>query len=94
MTDRVNCAMFEKPAPIFQTDAFYDAGDKGCASNILADIRQMIGALQAAQHLEIRSTEPSIAIDLAAWCRLTGHLLIAQQPASDGARHYLIQRKQ
>ena len=86
--------MSAKPKPIFEAEAFYDAGDQGCASNILADIRQMLQVLQPAQQLEIRSTEPSVAIDLAAWCRLTGQLLVAQQPASDGARHYLIQRKQ
>lgn len=94
MTYEVVCAVPKQPTPVFEVTAFYDAGDQGCASNILADIRQLVQTLQPNQHLEIRSTEPSVAADLPAWCRLTGHLLAAQQPANDGATHYLIQRKQ
>ena len=37
--------------------------------------------------LEIRATDPSVAVDLAAWCRLTGHTLVTQE----GDR-YLIRR--
>jgi hypothetical protein len=49
--------------------------------------------LSPGQRLEIRSSEPSVAVDLPTWCRLTGHQLIAEQLAEDNARRYLVRRK-
>jgi TusA-related sulfurtransferase len=40
------------------------------------------------QTLEIHATQPSVAGDLPAWCRLAGHTLIEQKDA-----YYLIRRK-
>jgi tRNA 2-thiouridine synthesizing protein A len=54
----------------------------------LDDIADLIGRLSSGQTLEIRATDPSVAVDLAAWCRLTGHTLLTQQ----GDR-YLLRRK-
>ena len=69
----------EATASNFGADAFYDAGDKGCGSGPLDDIADLIGRLSSGQTLEIRATDPSVAVDLAAWCRLTGHTLLTQQ---------------
>ncbi len=44
--------------------------------------------LTPGQTLEVRATDPTVVVDLPAWCRLTGHTLIDQQ----GDR-YLIRRK-
>jgi TusA-related sulfurtransferase len=73
---------------IFGADAFYDAGDKGCAAGPLDEIADLMGRLASGQALEIRTTDPSVAVDLPAWCRLTGHTLVTQE----GDR-YLIRRK-
>ncbi len=79
------------PAPnvsIFGAEAFYDAGEKGCAAGPLDEIADLMRHLPSGQTLEIRATDPSIAVDLAAWCRLTGHTLVSHQ----GDR-YLLRRK-
>jgi 5-methyltetrahydropteroyltriglutamate--homocysteine methyltransferase len=44
--------------------------------------------LEAGQTLEVRATDPSVAIDLPAWCRLTGHQLVSQQE-----ERYLLRRQ-
>ena len=72
----------------FGVDAFYDAGDKGCGAGPLDEIADLMRPLAPGQTLEIRATDPSVAVDLAAWCRLTGHTLVTQE----GDR-YLIRRK-
>ena len=72
----------------FGADAFYDAGDKGCGDGPLDDIALLIRKMRAGQTLEIHATEPSVAVDLPAWCRLTGHRMVEQ--AGD---HYLVRRK-
>jgi tRNA 2-thiouridine synthesizing protein A len=59
-----------------QADAFYDAGDRGCASGALDAIADCMRRLAPNQTLEIRATDPSVTVDLTAWCRLTGHTLV------------------
>ncbi len=73
---------------ILGADAFYDAGDRGCAAGPLDDIADLMRHLLSGQTLEIRTTDPSVSVDLAAWCRLTGHTLVTQQ----GDR-YLLRRR-
>jgi tRNA 2-thiouridine synthesizing protein A len=69
-------------------DAFYDAGDKGCGDGPLDDIAALIRAMAPGQTLEIRATEPSVTVDLPAWCRLTGHSLVLHEDD-----RYLVRRK-
>lgn len=69
-------------------DAFYDAGDRGCAAGPLDEIAELMRRLPSGETLEIRTTDPSVSVDLAAWCRLTGHTLVTQE----GDR-YLLRRK-
>jgi TusA-related sulfurtransferase len=73
---------------IFGADAFYDAGDMGCADGPLDEIAALVRRLSPGQTLEIRATDPSVATDLPAWCRLAGQELASQQ----GDR-YLIRRR-
>ena len=75
-------------ASLLGADTFYDAGDRGCAAGPLDDIADLMRRLPSGQTVEIRTTEPSVAVDLAAWCRLTGHTLVKEQ----GDR-YLLRRK-
>ena len=74
-------------APLFATDQFYDAGDKGCAFGPMDEIAALIRKLTSGQLLEINATDPSVAFDLAAWCRMTGNALVDQR---DG--HYLVRK--
>ncbi len=64
---------------ILGADAFYDAGEKGCAAGPLDEIADLMRHLPSGQTLEIRASDPSVAGDLAAWCRLTGHTLLTHQ---------------
>lgn len=75
-------------AALFNADEFYDAGDKGCASGPMDEIAAIVRGMQAGQTLEVHATDATVAVDLTAWCRMTGHRLIEQQGS-----HYLIQHK-
>ena len=55
----------------------FDGGDLDCGSGLLLQIRRRIDPLAVGQLLEIRSTEPSVAEDLPAWCRMTGNDLVS-----------------
>ena len=74
--------------PIFGADRLYDAGDKGCASGPMDDIAALVRKLDAGQTVEILATDPSVAVDLAAWCRMTGNILVEQRDS-----HYLVKKK-
>ena len=80
--------MSDPPVSTWQADAFYDAGDQGCASGALDAIADCVRRLAPNQTLEIRATDPSVTVDLSAWCRLTGHSLMMH--AED---RYLIRHK-
>jgi len=57
----------------FEPAVRFDGGDLDCGSGLLLQIRRRIDLLDPGQLLEIHSTEPSVAEDLPAWCRLTGN---------------------
>ena len=57
---------------------FYDAGAKSCTEGPLEEISRLIRQLNSGQTLEVHATNPSVARDLPAWCRLTGHELVNQ----------------
>jgi tRNA 2-thiouridine synthesizing protein A len=80
--------MNDDATSILHADAFYDAGDRGCASGALDSIADCMLRLNTNQTLEIRATDPSVTVDLTAWCRLTGHTLVTHS----GDR-YLIRHK-
>ncbi len=74
-------------APIFDADQFYDAGDKGCAMGPMDEIAAIVRAMAGGQTLEIHASDPTVAVDLSAWCRMTKNTLLE---ARDG--HYLIRK--
>ncbi|MCK6576739.1 MAG: sulfurtransferase TusA family protein [Anaerolineae bacterium] len=76
------------PVSIFEANAFYDAGDKGCADGPLDEIAAVLHRLEPGQTLEVRATDPSVATNLRAWCRLAKHELVTHE----GDR-YFIRRK-
>ena len=84
----LSCEVPAQAAGLLGADAFYDAGDKGCAAGPLDEIAAQMRRLAPGQTLEIRATDPSVTNDLPAWCRLAGHELVTHQ----GDR-YLIRRR-
>jgi tRNA 2-thiouridine synthesizing protein A len=71
-----------------RVDAAWDAGDLGCGELVL-ELRARVAALQPGQVLKLTALDPGAPADLPAWCRLTGHALVA-------AEHpvYLIRHKE
>lgn len=84
----LSCAVPATPAARLGADAFYDAGEQGCGDGPLEAIAALMRDLAPGQTLEVRASEPSVANDLPAWCRLVGHTLVTH----DGDR-YLIRRR-
>jgi TusA-related sulfurtransferase len=68
-------------------DAFYDAGDKGCTDGPLDDVAGLLRRMSPGQVLDVHAIAPSVAADLPAWCRLTGHALIGHE-----GEHYFIRK--
>jgi tRNA 2-thiouridine synthesizing protein A len=69
-------------------DATWDAGDLGCGELVL-QLRFRIEALEPGSVLRLVALDSGAPADLPAWCRLTGHALVA-------ATHpvYFIRRKE
>jgi TusA-related sulfurtransferase len=84
----LSCETPTQPAALLSADAFYDAGDQGCAAGPLDEVAAQLRRLAPGQTLEVRATDPSVTNDLPAWCRMTGHELVTQ--AED---RYLIRRR-
>ena len=82
------CAIPVQSASLLGADAFYDAGDMGCGAGPLDEIVAQMRGLAPGQTLEVRATDPSVANDLPAWCRLANHEFVAHV----GDR-YLIRRR-
>lgn len=72
----------------FAGDLFFDAGDKGCGEGPLDTIAGMVRKMEPGQTLLIRATDPSVAVDLAAWARMTGNEMLNHQGS-----YYLVSRK-
>jgi TusA-related sulfurtransferase len=84
----LSCAVPAQPTSLLGADAFYDAGDQGCAAGPLDEIAAQMRRLAPGQTLEVRATDPSVANDLPAWCRLAGHELLKRE-----RDRYLIRRR-
>ena len=65
------------PQHLHRPDVAFDGGSLDCGSGLLLQIRGHIDPLPRGGLLEIRSTEPTVAEDLPAWCRMTGNQLIS-----------------
>lgn len=66
---------------------YWDAGDLGCGDLVLP-LRSRMRAMPPGARLRLRATDPAAPIDLPAWCRMTGHTLVAGTHPD-----YLIQRR-
>ncbi len=70
------------------SDVTWDAGDMGCGDLVL-ELRQRMEALRPGQILALVARDPGAPADIPAWCRMTGHALVAEQHPT-----YLIRRKE
>jgi tRNA 2-thiouridine synthesizing protein A len=69
-------------------DVVWDAGDLACG-DLLVQLRLRVDAMEPGRVLRLVALDSGAVADLPAWCRLTGHaLLAAEHPV------YLIRKKE
>jgi len=74
------------PEPLLDADAFYDAGEGGCAGPALREINAILEALSPGQTLEVRSEDATGRENFRAYCRLKGFSIEREMERSDGDR--------
>jgi tRNA 2-thiouridine synthesizing protein A len=77
--------------PAIEAAAQLDGGAAGCAT-LTPLVKAKLRDLSSGQVLEIVSSEPTAAQDLAAWSALTGHPLIATRIDGERKRFYVRKR--
>jgi TusA-related sulfurtransferase len=80
------------PEPILHPDAFYDAGDQGCAGPALADINKILESLRPGQRLEVRSADDTGRANFRAFCRMRGFTIEREVPDEEGADRILVRK--
>ncbi len=63
-------------------DTWLDAGAENCG-RLIGLVTEAMAQLEAGQILGVVAYDPSSQVDLAAWCRLTGHWLRSVTPVVD-----------
>jgi tRNA 2-thiouridine synthesizing protein A len=58
------------------SDVEWDAGDLGCGDLVL-QLRFKMDTLEPGQVLRLVALDPGASADLPAWCRMTGHAMLA-----------------
>jgi len=69
-------------------DVEWNAGDLGCGDLVL-ELMVRMKAMAPGQVLRLVALDPGAPADIPAWCRMTGHTLLVEQPPE-----YLIRRKE
>lgn len=59
-------------------DKVLDAGDSGCGELVML-IAQQMKTLTPGAVLEVHAYDLAAAVDIAAWCRMTGQQLLSQR---------------
>jgi tRNA 2-thiouridine synthesizing protein A len=62
--------------PDWNPDSRFDGGDTGCGEMIL-DLRLHFRPLPPRARVAIRTEDAGAPVEIPAWCRITGHRLIA-----------------
>ncbi len=89
MTDGAGSASTELAVTEISPLAVLDAGPQGLDTGLLLRLRATLAPLAGGATVELRSTQPGLRQDLAAWCQLYGHELIAAADAGDHTRFFL-----
>ena len=80
--------MSDLPSASIPYDVEWNAGDLGCGDLVL-ELRRRVRAAPG-QVFKVIALDPGAPADLPAWCGMTGHELVAQDPA---AKAYWIRAK-
>lgn len=67
-----------------------DGGDRACGELLLV-LAARARVLAPGTRVRLVATDPAAAIDLPAWCHLTGHAYLGSGQRDDGRRYYDLQ---
>ncbi len=73
-----------------RADHLLDLGEQGCGQLVM-EIMLTMRTLKVGQILQVIAYDPAAAVDIAAWCRMTGNSLL-QIPDEPIQHHYFIQK--
>ena len=62
-----------------------------CPAPII-ELARHIGDVEPGDLLGVVATDPAARIDVAAWCRMTGHEYAGEEAADDGTPRYVVRR--
>ena len=72
-------------------DFSLDTGEAGCGDLVML-IFQAMRNLEPGQTLRVTAYDAAAEVDIAAWCRSTGNLIVAQDTAGQ-PKQFLIQKR-
>jgi TusA-related sulfurtransferase len=73
-------------------DLTFDGGDMDCGSGLILLIRQHMERVPAGGVLEIRSSEPTVTVELPPWCRMSGHEYLKTEEETPGRWRHFVRR--
>ncbi len=68
-------------------EALIDGGGRACGELLLV-LNAHVSTVRPGSRLRLVATDPAAAIDLPAWCHLTGHRYLGDGREPDGRPHY------
>ena len=80
------------PEAVLDADAFFDAGDQGCAGPALSQINRLLESLPSGKTLEVRSADATGRENFRAYCRMKGYSIEHEAPGPDGADRLLVRK--
>ncbi len=73
-------------------DVVFDGGDLDCGSGLVLLIRESMLKVPDGGVLEMRSREPTVALDLPPWCRVVGHEYLGSLDGDPETRFFVRKR--
>ena len=73
--------------------SLFEAGALDCGHGLIPEVRTKLSALRSGEVLEVRSSDPTVANDLGAWCRLTSNELLSIVPTKQGVCLFICKGK-
>jgi len=74
-------------AAIHETSRSWQAGETGCGG-LIVGLRREITQVEPGALLKVTALDPGARVDIPAWCRMTGHTLVAADHPT-----YILERK-
>jgi tRNA 2-thiouridine synthesizing protein A len=76
-----------KDAATHQVSRTWQAGETGC-SGLIVGLKREIAEIEPDELLKVTALDAGARVDIRAWCRMTGHSLVAAEHPT-----YILRRK-